>query len=99
MSDVESALHDIARMREQLAASSRFQGLAPGVVALTGCFAFALGAWQHFAGEDDLLIWILNAAVCALMIGTEAIARVSIGVQTGPLIGAQKGPPVRMAER
>ncbi|MDT7535385.1 hypothetical protein OVY48_18410 [Sphingobium sp. SA2] len=23
----------------------------------------------------------------------------SIGVQTGPLIGAQKGPPVRMAER
>ena len=75
MSDVESALHDIARMREQLAASSRFQGLAPGVVALTGCFAFALGAWQHFAGEDDLLIWILNAAVCALMIGTEAIAR------------------------
>lgn len=24
---------------------------------------------------------------------------VSIGVQTGPLIGAQKGPPVRMAER
>lgn len=75
MSDVESALHDIARLREQLAASSRFQGLAPGVVALTGCFAFALGAWQHFAGEEGLLVWILLAAVCAMMIGTEAIAR------------------------
>ncbi|WCP15447.1 hypothetical protein sphantq_03908 [Sphingobium sp. AntQ-1] len=27
------------------------------------------------------------------------VSGVSIGVQTGPLIGAQKGPPVRMAER
>lgn len=75
MSDIESALHDIARLREQLAASSRFQGLAPGIVTLTGCFAFALGGWQYLAGENDLLVWILLAAVCALMIGTEAIAR------------------------
>ena len=75
MSDIESALHDIARLREQLAASSRFQGLAPGIVALTGAFAFALGGWQYLAGENDLLVWILLAAVCALMIGTEAIAR------------------------
>lgn len=75
MNDVESALNDIARLREQLAASSRFQGLAPGIVALTGCCAFALGGWQYFTGEDNLLVWILLAAVCALMIGTEAIAR------------------------
>ena len=29
----------------------------------------------------------------------DLLLQVSIGVQTGPLIGAQKGPPVRMAER
>lgn len=75
MNDVESALHDIARLRDQLAASSRFQGLAPGIVALTGGFALALGGWQYLAGEDDLLAWILLAAVCAVMIGTEAVAR------------------------
>lgn len=75
MNDVESALHDIARLREQLAASSRFQGLAPGIVALTGCFALALGGWQLLAREEDLSVWILLAAVCALMIGTEAVAR------------------------
>ncbi len=75
MSEIESALHDIARLREQLAASSRFQGLAPGIVALAGCFAFALGGWQYFADESDLLVWILLAAVSALMIGSEAITR------------------------
>lgn len=75
MKDLESALDDIAHLREQLAASSRFQGLAPGIVALTGCFAFALGAWQQMAKEDDLFVWIMLAVVCAMMIGTEAIVR------------------------
>lgn len=75
MSDIESALRDIARLRKQLAASSRFQGLAPGVVALTGVFALALGGWQYLAGENDLLAWVFLAAVCAMMIGTEAIVR------------------------
>jgi hypothetical protein len=32
-------------------------------------------------------------------IGVGRFPRMSIGVQTGPLIGAQKGPPIRMAER
>lgn len=75
MTDIDSALDDIARLREQLAASSRFQGLAPGVVALTGLFALALGGWQLSAAEDDLFVWILLAAICALMIGTEAVIR------------------------
>jgi len=75
MTDIDSALDDIARLREQLAASSRFQGLAPGVVALTGLFALALGGWQLRATEEDLFVWILLAAICALMIGTEAVVR------------------------
>lgn len=75
MSDIDSALNDIARLREQLAASSRFQGFAPGVVALTGGMAMALAVWQANTGDDDLFVWILLAAVCAMMIGTEAIIR------------------------
>ncbi|MEP7006077.1 MAG: hypothetical protein ABI810_08850 [Sphingomonas bacterium] len=75
MKDIESALDDIARLRDQLAAGSRFQGLAPGVVALTGGAALGLGAWQASTHSDDLFIWIVLAAMCAMAIGTEAIIR------------------------
>lgn len=75
MTDVESALNDIARIRDQLAASTRFQGFAPPIVALTGGMAALLAGWQTARAEDDLLVWILLAAVSVLMIGTEAIVR------------------------
>lgn len=75
MNDVESALHDIARIRDQLAASTRFQGFAPPIVALTGGMAAMLAGWQTARGESALLVWILLAAVSVLMIGTEAIVR------------------------
>ena len=75
MKDIESTLDDIARLRDQLAAGSRFQGLAPGVVALTGGAALGLGAWQAKAHSEDLFIWIILAAMCAMAIGTEAIIR------------------------
>ncbi|WP_371431940.1 hypothetical protein [Novosphingobium sp.] len=67
MNDLNSALDDIARLREQLAASSRFQGLAPGVVALTGALAVALAAWQTATHESNLFIWVLLAAICGFM--------------------------------
>lgn len=75
MHDIDSTLDDIFRLREQLAASSRFQGFAPGIVALTGAFALALGGWQIKTGENGLIAWIWLAAVCAMLIGTEAIIR------------------------
>jgi hypothetical protein len=77
MQDLDSALDDIARLREQLAASSRFRGLAPYVVAATGlmALALALAAWQTVAADDSLIPWILLAALCALMIGSEALVR------------------------
>jgi hypothetical protein len=75
MNDVESALHDIARIRDQLAASTRFQGFAPPIVAVTGGMAAVLASWQTLRGESGLLVWILLAAVSVLMIGTEAIVR------------------------
>lgn len=75
MNDVESALHDIARIREQLAASTRFQGFTPPIVATTGAMAAALAAWQSVNDEDGLAVWVLLAAVSVLMIGTEALIR------------------------
>lgn len=75
MNEIESALQDIARIRDQLAASTRFQGFAPPIVALTGGMAALLAAWQSARGESGLLVWILLAAVSVLMIGTEAIVR------------------------
>lgn len=75
MNDVEAALHDIARIRDQLAASTRFQGFAPPIVAATGAMALILAAWQSSQGEDGLVVWILLAVVSALMIGCEAVIR------------------------
>lgn len=75
MNDVEAALHDIARIREQLAASTRFQGFAPPIVATTGGMALVLGAWQASRGEENLAVWIMLAVVSALMIGSEAVIR------------------------
>lgn len=75
MNDVESALHDIARIREQLAASTRFQGFAPPVVASTGGLSLLLAGWQSARGDGGLFAWTLLAAISVLMIGTEAILR------------------------
>lgn len=75
MRNIDSALHDISRIRDQLAASTRFQGFAPPVVALTGLLAGGLAAWQASAGDDGLVAWVLLAAISATMIGSEAIVR------------------------
>jgi hypothetical protein len=75
MNDIDSALSDINRIRDRLAAGARFDGFAPKLVALTGAFAFALAGWQAHSGDASLFAWILLALVCALMIGAEAIVR------------------------
>lgn len=75
MNDIDSALSDIHRIRDRLAAGMRFEGFAPKLVALTGAFAFALAWWQANSGDASLLAWILLALVSALMIGVEAIVR------------------------
>ena len=78
MNDIDSALSDIHRIRDRLAAGTRFEGFAPKLVALTGAFAFALAWWQANSGDASLLAWILLALVCALMIGVEAIVRARV---------------------
>lgn len=75
MRDLDSALDDIVRLRGQLAASSRFRGLAPHIVAATGLMALALAVWQTSLGDDRLVAWVLLAGLCVCMIGAEAILR------------------------
>jgi hypothetical protein len=78
MQDIDSALNDINRIRNQLAASSRFEGFAPKIVALSGVLALGLAALQSRSGDESLLTWIVLAAISATMIGTEAIVRARI---------------------
>ncbi|WP_447763990.1 hypothetical protein [Sphingopyxis panaciterrae] len=75
MNDIDSALGDINRIRDRLAAGARFEGFAPKIVAITGAMAFALAGWQVYRGDANLFAWIVLATVCALMIGVEAIGR------------------------
>lgn len=81
MSDVDTALSEIERIRAQLAASTRFQGFTPAVAATTGLLALALAALQS-AGFDpattttDMLVqWILLAVICASLVGADAVVR------------------------
>lgn len=81
MTDIESALSDISRIRDQLAASTRFQGFTPMMVGFTGCLAVGLATLQSVRldlCEDPILFfaaWILLALICACLIATDAILR------------------------
>lgn len=81
MRDVDTALSEIDRIREQLAASTRFQGFTPAVALATGVLAVALAALQT-AGVGPaativelLMQWILLALICAFLIGADAVVR------------------------
>jgi hypothetical protein len=81
MTDIDSALSEINRIRDQLAASTRFQGFTPAVVAFTGSMAIALATLQTFRSDlaENLTLffaaWILLALICACLIATDAIVR------------------------
>ena len=81
MTDIHSALEHVARIRDQLAASTRFQGFAPAIVAITGGLALALAGYQTLTAEPAadprpaLMQWIALAVVCTALIGTEAVIR------------------------
>lgn len=81
MTDLESALQQVARMRDQLAASTRFRGFAPAIVAATGGLALALAVYQTIGTEPvadarlAVLQWIFLAIISTALIGTEAVIR------------------------
>jgi len=82
MSELDKALADIGDIRSRMAVGTTFQGFGPAVIASTGLLALILGTLQHqvpgvFANSNKtyLLVWIALACLCALMIGTEMVAR------------------------
>jgi hypothetical protein len=81
MSDVDTALLEIGRIRDQIAASTRFQGFTPAVAAVTGLLAMALAAVQSAAlapsttSVEMLVQWVVLAIICAFLIGGGAVVR------------------------
>jgi len=82
VSDVDHALAQLTAIRTQIAASTRFRGFAPTVVASTGVLALIGAAAQtlwpaQFAAESAsfAVFWSVIAVAAGGMIGVEALAR------------------------
>ena len=82
MSDLDKALADIITIRSQIAAGTAFRGYGPAAVAATGGVALLTAVLQYVLLADPtghpltfLFGWALAAAVSALMIWTEMLAR------------------------
>jgi hypothetical protein len=82
MPDLNRALVDISRIREQLARGSEFHGYGPATVGATGVLALlaaaAQGAWVHDPALQlvrYLQLWGITAAVSFGFIVLEAIYR------------------------
>lgn len=82
MQELDRALSDIARMREQMAHSSEFWGFGPMTLTLTGALAIGVAATQTWWLKDPeqhplafVIEWFATAAVALLFIGLEAAAR------------------------
>jgi hypothetical protein len=82
MTDVERALSQIAEIRAQMAAGTRFLGFAPQAVGLTALLALATGTAQSFwpealaaDSETYLATWIVTAVAACTIIAGEALTR------------------------
>jgi len=81
MADLRKALVDIGNIRLQLAAGTMFRGFGPVVLAATGLLALVTAALQAaWLGADTqpiafLGVWVFIAAVSAVLIGLEMLAR------------------------
>lgn len=81
MNDVERAMAQLADIRSQMVAGTRFRGIAPAIVGATGLLALAaaelqsLLAEQAEGGQNFIVFWIAVAIVASAMIGIEALGR------------------------
>jgi len=82
LNDVERAISQIADIRAQLAASTRFRGLAPTGTALTGVFACAVAAaqtlWPEALAQDSsryAAVWAGFTVASILTATIEAVSR------------------------
>ncbi len=82
MHDVDRALSQIADIRSQMAASTRFRGFGPHAVALTGLLAIGVAlaqtVWPAALAPDDLTfvaVWAAAAAVAIAIVASETLTR------------------------
>ena len=82
MTEVDRALSELGFIQAQMAASTRFRGVAPAAVASTGVLAIATAAtqaaWPQLAssrGEGFIVAWVALAAASAAIIGIESLGR------------------------
>jgi hypothetical protein len=82
MRDLERALADITAIRSQMARGTQFRGYGPVTIAATGLLTvLAAGAQALLLPEPAadiagyLILWVVVAAVSAIMIGVEMVAR------------------------
>jgi hypothetical protein len=82
LNDVKRAISDIENIRAQLAASTRFQGIAPRATALTGLLAFLVAVaqtlWPETFAQDALRyvsVWAAVTIVSIVIAASEAISR------------------------
>jgi hypothetical protein len=82
MRDLDKALADITAIRSQMARGAEFRGYGPMTVAATGVLAVLAAAgqalWLPDPSSDPLAyiaLWIATAAVSAILIGIEMVAR------------------------
>ena len=82
MRDLERALADITAIRSQMARGTQFRGYGPATIAATGVLTILAGGaqalWLPEPAADIagyLILWVVVAAVSAIMIGVEMVAR------------------------
>lgn len=82
MTDLERALGQISDVRAQMAASTRFRGLAPEAVASSALLAIGAAALQAMMANElndtprtYVAFWIVVATVAVAAIGWEALGR------------------------
>ena len=82
MRDLDKALADITAIRSQMARGAEFRGYGPMTVAATGGLALVAAVIQALALPDPaadpfpyLALWVTTAAVSAILIGIEMVAR------------------------
>ena len=95
MNDIEKAIADISDIRSQLAASTKFRGYAPEVVALAGIasllIVIAAALWPQAFGPssfDQALLWgaVLLASGLTILIEALSRARLQHGGQAAAML-------------
>lgn len=82
MTDLNQALHDIRRIRQQVAQGTEFRGYGPLTLSATAALALAAGVCQTIWVADVpanparyVAVWLTTGLLCAALIATQMVRR------------------------